>query len=101
MTTAEANKRLRYYRIQKMYEELRSYRLDHKFIEEALCQFFTVGEAVIYLALKHDPITNVQYEHMDLDMKWANGLAKKAFSKQYQAKKKRDSNTVKNQLELL
>lgn len=98
MTTAEANKRLRYYRIQKLHEELRSYKLDTKFIEQALCQFFTVGDAVIYLALKHEPIKDVYYEHLDLDMKWAKGLAQKAFTRQYKAKKKRDQ--IPNQAKL-
>lgn len=93
-----ANRDIRYFRIQQMYRELQSYRLDPAFIEETLCLFFTSGPAVIYLALKEEPL-KVHYPHLDLDKRWVEMLVKKVQTKQFRAKKTTEDFN-KNQLHL-
>lgn len=97
---AEANKRLRYYRIQQLYRELESYKLSTEFIEQVLCQFFTVGPATIYMALKHDDIKDVHYEWLELDKEWAASVVKIVQSKAYRAAKKARLSDDKKQLNL-
>lgn len=87
MSAAESNRKLRYYRIQQLYKYLQDYQMSTEFITSNLCEFFTVGEQVIYLALKHEPI-NWRYNNLDLDFKWADLLVKKVQSKQYRQRKK-------------
>lgn len=87
---ARENRQLRYYRIQQMHAELRSYRLDTTFVMATLAQYFTVTEITIMMALKEDPITDVRYEHLDLDKAWVAGLVRKVQSPQYRAKKRRE-----------
>lgn len=94
MNAAEANKLLRYYRIQQLYKYLQSYQLSHEFIASTLSGHFTVGEPVIHLALRHEVI-KLNYEHLDLDFKWADLLIKKVQSREYRQRKeqKRKSKT--------
>lgn len=86
---AHENRKLRYYRIQQMYTELRTYRLDTNFIMSTLATFFTVTEVTIMMAIKEDPITDVHYEHLDLDKGWVAGLVKKVTSDKYRLKAKK------------
>mgnify|MGYP000470229995 CR=1 FL=1 len=76
MSLAEANKRKRYYRIQLMYKYLQEYRLDVHFIDTVLCEFFCIGEATLYLAMKHEQMYNVRYPYEDLDKIWCDELVK-------------------------
>lgn len=87
---ARENRQLRYYRIQQMHAEMRSYRLDTTFVMATLAQYFTVTEITIMMALKEDTITDVTYEHLDLDRAWVAGLVHKVQSPKYRAKKRRE-----------
>jgi uncharacterized protein with gpF-like domain len=99
MKLSEANKQLRYFRIQQMYKELDTYHLKYEFIEQTLCQFFTVGPATITMAIKEAEIKNVHYEYIDLDKEYVAQIVKRVQSKQYRAAKKgRSSN--QNQIKL-